>query len=94
MKNNILPVTEAKLRLLELMRLLEEEGQSFILAKNGLAVGALIPMEDFESFRETVDILNNPLLMRRLHKALKEEKKGKLWKKDAKTKWVAVRKKH
>ncbi len=93
MKRNILPITEAKVRLLELTRLLEE-GQSFVLTKNGLAVGALIPMEDFESFRETVDILNNPLLMRRLHKALKEEKKGKLWKKDSKAKWVSVHKKH
>ncbi|OGQ48466.1 MAG: hypothetical protein A3H42_06025 [Deltaproteobacteria bacterium RIFCSPLOWO2_02_FULL_46_8] len=92
MRHHILSVTEAKFRLLELARSLEEEGRSFVLTKNGLAVGALIPIEDYEALEETLDILGNPHLMKKIHRALKQEKKGEIWTKNAKGKWVKARK--
>ena len=91
MRHNILSVTEAKATLLELMRSLEEEGRTFVLTKNGLAVGALIPIEDYEALTETLDILNNSSLMKKIHRAIKQEKKGNVWKKGTKGKWVKAR---
>lgn len=91
MRHNILSVTEAKATLLELMRSLEEEGRTFVLTKNGLAVGALIPMEDYEALTETLDILNNPSLMKKIRRALKQEKKGKVWKRGTRGKWIKAR---
>lgn len=91
MKHHILSVTHAKLKLLELARSLEDEGKSFVLTKNGLAVGALIPIEDYEAFVETFDILDNPILMKRIRRAMKQAESGQLWRKGAKGKWVKAR---
>lgn len=91
MRHNIVTVTEAKLKLLQLTRSLEEEGRSFVLTKNGLAIGALIPMEDYEALVETLDILDNPHLMRKIRKAIKQEKGGRLWKRDSKGKWMKAK---
>lgn len=88
MRGHILSVTQAKLKLLELARSLEEEGKSFVLTKNGLAVGALIPIEDYEALVETFDILENPVLMGRIRRAVKQAERGDVWRKNAKGKWV------
>jgi len=45
---------------------MEEEGRGYILTKDGRAVGALLPMEDYEAFSETFDVLNNADLMKNL----------------------------
>ena len=91
MRNNILSVTQAKVKLLELTRSMEEEGRSFILTKNGMAVGALVPIEDYEALVETFDILENPSLMRKIRRALKQEKEGGLWRKGSKRKWIRTK---
>lgn len=91
MRNNILSVTQAKIKLLELTRSMEEEGRSFVLTKNGMAVGALVPIEDYEALVETFDILENPSLMKKIRRALKQEKEGSLWKKGSKGKWIRAK---
>lgn len=92
MRHHILSVTEAKARLLELARLLEQEGRAYVLTKNGLAVGALVPIEDYEAMVETLEILDNPSLMKKIHKALKEEKKEQFWEINPRGKWVRSKK--
>lgn len=92
MRHQILSVTEAKARLLELARLLEQEGRAYVLTKNGLAVGALVPIEDYEAMVETLEILDNPSLMKKIHKALKEEKKKQFWEINPRGKWVRSKK--
>lgn len=44
--------------------------------------------KDYEAMEETLDILGNPRLMKKIHRALKQEKKGEIWKKNAKGKWI------
>lgn len=88
MRHNILPVTQAKFKLLELARSVEKEGRCYVLTRNGFAVGALIPMEDYESLVETFDIAANPALMKKIRRAVKQAKKGPVWKKETKGTWV------
>lgn len=88
MRHSIVSITQAKAKLLELMRELEEEGKSFVLTKNGFAVGALVPMEDYEALTETLDILSNPSLMKRIQRSLKQAKKGPVWAISAKGRWT------
>lgn len=92
MRHHILSVTEAKVKFLELARSLEQEGRAYVLTKNGLAVGALVPMEDYEAMVETLEILDNPSLMKKIRKALKQEKKGQFWELGPKKKWVRAKK--
>lgn len=91
MRHTILSVTQAKAKLLELTRELEEEGRSFVLTKNGLAVGALVPIEDYEALSETFDILGNPALMKKIRRSLKQAEKGPVWKWGPKNKWVKAK---
>ena len=67
---------------------MEEEGRAFILTKDGEAVGAMIPMEEYEAFLETEDILKDRDLMRDLKEALIDEKKGRIWGRNKKGQWV------
>lgn len=90
MRNHILSVTQAKTQLLKLARSVEEEGQSYVLTKNGFAVGALIPIEDYHALAETFDILENPHLMRKIRRALKQAEKGIVWKKRG-DKWIRTK---
>ena len=57
--------------------------ESFVIVKDSEPVGALIPMEEYESFLETLDILETePDIVKKLKKAEAEIKAGKykVWK--------------
>jgi len=92
MRHKIIPISKAKAKLLELIRKVSE-GNAYLLTKDGEPVGALIPMEDYEALLETADVLSDPQTLKDLEKALEDEKKGKLWKRDKSGRWIK-RKKH
>ncbi len=91
MRQEILSVSKAKAKLLYLVRAMEEEGRAFILTKDGAAVGAMIPMGEYEAFMETGDIKKSDALMRDLREALADERKGRLWKRAHDGRWVRVK---
>lgn len=70
--DEILPVTEAKKRLLELIKRLQEGSGSTLITKNGAPAGVLMSMEEYEGLLETLDIMSNPETV----KALREAKKN------------------
>lgn len=72
---------------------MNEDGEAYVLTKDGETVGALIPMENYESFLETSDVLADGETLRNLETALKEEKVGNLWKRDKSGKWSRLKKK-
>ncbi len=91
MRHRIISVSQAKARLLELAREVSEEGEAFLLTKDGEPIGALVPMADYEALLETADVLASTDTLKMLAKALDDEKKGRLWKRDKKGQWTRVR---
>ncbi len=88
MRHEILPVSKAKARLLDLTRKIQEEGRAYILTKDGEPVSALVPIEDYESLLETMDILADKKTLRHLAAALADERRGRLFKRDKSGKWL------
>lgn len=79
----MISVSKAKQKLLELARRSHDLGESFILLKDGEPVSAILPFDEYESLLETLDILeDDPEILSRLKRAEKEIKRGKyaVWK--------------
>ncbi len=74
MKQKIISVSKAKAKLLELMRKVHEDGQAFLLTKDGEAVGALVPMQEYEALLETAEIMIDLEAFKDLEAALEDEK--------------------
>ena len=91
MRHKIVSVSQAKARLLELVRQVDEEGKAYLLTKDGEPVSALVPIEDYEALQETLDVLGNQKTMEHLKKALRDEKSSKLWKRDSEGKWARMK---
>ncbi|MBI2343103.1 MAG: type II toxin-antitoxin system Phd/YefM family antitoxin [Deltaproteobacteria bacterium] len=80
----LLPITKAKQKFLELARRNQELGESFIILKDGEPVSALLPFEEYEALLETLDILETePEILAKLRRTEKEISSGKYttWKK-------------
>ncbi len=74
----IISITEAKQKLLELSRRNVELGESFVVVKDSVPVSALIPFEEYESILETLDILETePDILKKLKSAEKEVASGR-----------------
>lgn len=90
----IVSISKAKQKLLELARRNEELGESFILVKDGTPISALLPFEEYEALLETLDILEQePDILAKLQAAEKgiRSGKGRVWKPAIRSK---VRPKH
>lgn len=88
MKHKIISISKAKAKLLELTRRTNEDGEAFLLTKDGEPISALVPLDLYESLLETADVLNDKESIKNLEKALKNEAQGHLWKRDQKGRWV------
>ena len=49
MRHEILSVSKAKARLLELTRKIQKEGRAYVLTRDGEPMSALVPIEDYEA---------------------------------------------
>ena len=93
MRHKLIAISKAKAKLLELTRKVSGEGEAYVLTKDGEAIGALIPMEIYESLLETSDVLADQETLKNLEAALKDEKTQNLWKRDKNGRWVKLKKK-
>ena len=91
MRHEILSVTKAKAKLLDLTRKVQEDGRAYILTRDGEPVSALVPIEDYESLLETMEVLADEETMRNLNAALDDERHGRLFKRDKNGKWLSNR---
>ena len=92
MRHKIISISKAKAELLQIAREVAGEGRAYLLTKDGEAIGALIPMEDYEAFLETDEILSSPEAMRNLEKALDQERAGRTWVRDRGGRWTRTQK--
>lgn len=75
--DRFIPVTEAKNRLLDLVRDLQAKDDIVAITKNGVPAAVLLSVEKFEGFLETIDILSDERAMRSLRRSLREAGAGR-----------------
>jgi antitoxin YefM len=92
MRHEILSVSKAKTRLLDLVRKVQEDGRAYVLTRDGEPVSAIVPIEDYESLLETMDVLADNKTMRDLTAALADEQRGRLFKRDKCGRWLKYKK--
>src|SRR5512132_3040093 len=67
-----LTVTQAKNSLLELLRDVEERGETVQITRNGVPAGVLVSAEEWESLLETISILSDLAAMKKIARARRE----------------------
>ena len=76
MEVKLVPVTTLKPRLLKAVSQAQRLGQEFVITKNGKPAAVLIGFEEWESWKETLEILSDPKAMRRIRKNIAYFKRG------------------
>ncbi len=75
--DRFIPITEAKTRLLDLVRDLQAEDDIVAITKNGVPAAVLLSVGRFEGFLETIDILSDEKAMTSLRRSLREARAGR-----------------
>jgi len=70
-------VTEAKNKLLDLIRSLKSRQEIVAITRDGVPSAVLLSMDQFEGFMETIEILSDQKTMRALRRAMKQAKAEK-----------------
>jgi len=73
-----IPVTRAKIMLLDLVRKIKESDDAIAITKNGVPEAVLISMNKFQGLLETLDILADEKAMKSIRKSIREANKG-IW---------------
>ena len=81
--DQFLSVTEAKNRLLDLIRNLRSRQEIVAITRDGVPAAVLISMDQFEGLMETIEILGDERTMRSLRKSLRQAERGKWFDDDA-----------
>ena len=66
MEAKIIPVTALRPKLLKLVARVNRLGEEYVITKNGKPSAVIMGFDEWESWRETMDILSDPGLLRRI----------------------------
>ena len=72
----ILPISEVKARLPELVAGVLEREEEVIVTRNGRPAAVLVNVEEYERLKETLDVLSDPDLMRQIRASERYFAKG------------------
>ena len=72
----ILPISEVKTHLPELVSTIEKREDQIVVTRNGKPAVVIVSYDEFERLRETLDVLSDPHLMRQIHRSLEYFAKG------------------
>ena len=75
--DRFIPITEAKSRLLDLIRDLQANEDIVAITKNGVPAAVLLSVERFEGLLETIDILSDEKAMASLRRSLRDARAGR-----------------
>lgn len=73
-----LPLADVKNRLSEVVERLEREHGRVVITKHGRPAAVVLSIEDLEGLEETLEILSDPRVMRRIRKARAEVEAGEV----------------
>ncbi len=76
-----LSVSEAKMKLSGLIEAVSSTDEEIVITKNGSPAAVLISPDEFESWKETIAVRSDSLLMNEIKKGLKslKDKKARLY---------------
>jgi prevent-host-death family protein len=72
----MLPLSEAKARLSQIVADLEVNEEELIITRNGRPAAILMSVDEFANWQETREIQRNPMLMREIKRGLRQLEKG------------------
>jgi prevent-host-death family protein len=72
-----MPLSEVKSKLSELVNAVERRDEVVMITRNGKAVAMIVSESEYESWRETVEIMRNKTLMREIHRGIQSLKRTK-----------------
>jgi prevent-host-death family protein len=79
--------TRAKNSFLEILRDAEERGEEILVTRNGRPCAVVVSAEEWDTLLETIEILSDPVLMKKIDRARRERNAGwflsheEVWKK-------------
>ena len=76
MSSKIVSVTQLKPQMLKVISMAQKAGQEFVVTKNGKPAAVIMSYEEWESWKETVEILSDPRARARIQKNLAYFKRG------------------
>ena len=65
----ILPISEVKTRLPELVKGVADRDDEIIITRNGHPTAVLLSMEEYEGLRETLEVLSDPGAMAQIRRS-------------------------
>lgn len=68
MEAKILSVTELKPQILKVISMAQKAGQEYVVTKNGHPAAVIMSYEEWESWKETLEILSDPKAIGRIRK--------------------------
>lgn len=75
--DNFVPITQAKSKLLDMVRLIHDRDNIYAITKNGVPEAVLISMKKFEGLLETIEILADQDAMGQLRGSKDDVVKGR-----------------
>lgn len=72
------PITQAKAKLLDMVRQLHDSNDTIAITKNGVPEAVLLSMKKFTGLLETIDVLADPAMMEQIQASSQDVKAGKL----------------
>lgn len=76
--DNYVPITQAKSKLLDMVRSIQDKDDTFTITKNGVPEAVLISAHKFEGLHETIEILADPVAMAQVRGSVDDVKHGRL----------------
>jgi PHD/YefM family antitoxin component YafN of YafNO toxin-antitoxin module len=73
----IMPITKVKQGLLEILKVMQEDGSTITLTRNGEAIGVMMTPDRYEGFIETIEILADKKVMAALKSSAEDFKTGR-----------------
>lgn len=75
--NQTLTASQARSNIYSLLDQVRDNLSQFYITHKGLPVAALIPIEELESWQETIEIMSDKKLMKDIKTSMQEIKQGK-----------------
>ena len=72
-----IPVTKAKITLLDIIRKIEGSDDAIAITKNGVPEAVLLSMSKFEGLMETMEILSDEKAIKSIRRSIREARDGK-----------------
>jgi antitoxin YefM len=72
-----IPVTRAKTKLLDMIRMLDTEGSTVAITRNGVPKAVLMSMDQYEAMQETMTVLGDRDMMDQIRRSLDDIRSDK-----------------